>query len=61
MLLCRPPSFVNAMKGSVVELGWDKPRAVSGPGFCFRGMNRAVVSMERVVIARLRGSDKASL
>jgi cytochrome-b5 reductase len=28
-LLCGPPGLVNSMKESLVELGWDKPRAVS--------------------------------
>ncbi|KAL2069530.1 hypothetical protein VTL71DRAFT_14209 [Oculimacula yallundae] len=28
-LLCGPPGLVEAMKKNLVELGWDKPRAVS--------------------------------
>lgn len=28
-LLCGPPGMVDAMKKSLVELGWDEPRAVS--------------------------------
>lgn len=37
-LLCGPPGLVNAMKRSLVELGWAKPRAVSklpDQVFCF--------------------------
>jgi cytochrome-b5 reductase len=37
-LLCGPPGLVNAMKKTLVELGWDKPRAVSSlpdQVFCF--------------------------
>ncbi|KAM0128491.1 hypothetical protein ACHAO1_008955 [Botrytis cinerea] len=29
VLLCGPPGLVNSMKTSLVELGWQKPRAVS--------------------------------
>ncbi|KAA8577085.1 hypothetical protein MFRU_023g00290 [Monilinia fructicola] len=29
VLLCGPPGMVNAMKTTLVELGWQKPRAVS--------------------------------
>lgn len=28
-LLCGPPGMIDAMKKSLVELGWDKPNAVS--------------------------------
>jgi len=28
-LLCGPPGLVEAMKKSLVELGWDQPRTVS--------------------------------
>lgn len=28
-LLCGPPGLVNSMKKSLVELGWEEPRAVS--------------------------------
>ncbi|KAH8654945.1 cytochrome b5 reductase-like protein [Tricladium varicosporioides] len=37
-LLCGPPGMVEALKKSLVELGWDKPRAVSklpDQVFCF--------------------------
>ncbi|KAH6665569.1 putative NADH cytb-reductase [Halenospora varia] len=37
-LLCGPPGMVDAVKKSLVELGWDKPRAVSklpDQVFCF--------------------------
>ena len=37
-LLCGPPGLVNAMKNTLVELGWEKPRAVSklpDQVFCF--------------------------
>lgn len=29
VLLCGPPGLVDSMKTSLVELGWQKPRAVS--------------------------------
>lgn len=29
VLLCGPPSLVHSMKTGLVELGWQKPRAVS--------------------------------